>query len=192
MKDYSSILAKELKKSKDYLEALALVRANSTGKIYLIGSSIFKTLTKDIYGIETSDNDFDFIVEGIKNEWDLPKGWTVSKNRFGNPKLVFNEKQIDIVPINNIQAIESRGAPRTIESFLKFVPLNIQAFAFDIGSEKILGSEGIKALEEKVVRVNDKEYAKIASNKKGFKSVKDFIDKKAKELGFKSEYVTTS
>ena len=127
--------------------------------------------------------DLDFVVEYPVSDFDLPDGWRVDKNRFGNPKLISGRKQIDYVPLEKIYSILQRQIEPTIENYLTGVPLNVQSVAYDINEKRVIGEIGINALLRRVVEVNDLFFAEYAAQKKG-KSLREMIQEKADELSF--------
>jgi hypothetical protein len=169
----------------EYSEAVGIVKRNSSGNIWLIGGMVFRTLASQLYGLPKPEVDFDFIVENANVQIILPKGWEERKNRFGNPKFVNGEKQIDFVPLNNVYSITSRKLDPSIENFLSGTPLTIQAVVYDIINKRLIGERGIDAIKRKVVEVNDLQFAEYAAQKKE-KSLNQYIREKADELGFTS------
>ena len=128
--DVTKALLTVLDKCDEYHEALGVVSKNSSGKIWLIGGFVYRTIASQLYGLPKPEVDLDFIVKESVEEFDLPEGWIVKRNRFGNPKFVNGNKQIDYVPLDNIHSILYRGLEPTIENFLSGNPLTVQALAF--------------------------------------------------------------
>ena len=60
-KTMEKALMRELKKSKEYLEASRIVRSNSQGKIWLIGGTVSRSIIKEIYGHQKVQHDLDFL-----------------------------------------------------------------------------------------------------------------------------------
>lgn len=163
-------------------EALELVRANSFGNVWLVGGAVYRAIANRLYGIEMKEADFDFIVEGVKNELKLSNGFTLKTNRFGNPKFV-GEISIDFVPLANVYSIVHNQLDPKIENFLINVPLTVQSIAYDLDNERIVGDVGAQSLRDRTVAVNNFYFAEYAANKKGI-SVSEMIEKKASSLGF--------
>lgn len=176
-------------KYKEFNTALEIVKRNSEGKIWLIGGFVYRGIASQIYGISKPEIDLDFIVEKNSKEYSLPENWVISKNRFGNPKFVneFTKEEIDFVPINNIYSIKQRNLEPTIENYLSGVPLNVQSIVFDISKKEIIGNVGIQAIKDKVVKVNDIEFARYAAKKKEL-TLNEMIYNKANSLGFRAIY----
>ncbi len=166
-----------------FLDVLGVVEGNCVGGFWLIGGFVYRTLASVWYGVARPVVDLDFLVERPVDVFDLPEGWVVKKNRYGNPKLVSGGLVVDYVPLNNVYSILKRGVEPSIESFLSGVPLNVQSIAYDCVQRKVIGNVGIKALVDRVVCVNDLGFAEYAARMKGL-SVNDFIEGKARELGF--------
>jgi hypothetical protein len=189
---FSDILKIVCEKDDLYLEALDLERANShPGRIWLIGSFVYKTLANHLYGSAKPVKDFDFIVEHPRAFLNLPSfDWFLTQNRFGNPKIESktNETKIDFVPLDNVFSITKRGPSPTIENYLTGTPLNIQAIAYDVDSHSLSGYMGIESIKHKIVRVNDFEMAEKAAIMYGV-ALNKIIKNKADDLGFKAELV---
>lgn len=177
------------KKHKEFNAALEIIKNNSQGKIWLIGGFIYRGIASEIYGISKPKIDLDFIVEKNAKEYSLPKNWKISKNRFGNPKFVnrITKESIDFIPIKNIYSIRKRKLEPSIENYLSGVPLNVQSIVFDVYEKEIIGEIGIKSIKDKIVKVNDLEFAEYAAKKKGL-TLKEMIYDKAKSLEFKAIY----
>lgn len=145
---------------------------------------VFRTLASQIYGSQKPEADLDFIVENVSSQIVLPDGWENRKNRFGNPKFINGEKQIDFVPLDNVYSITSRELEPTIENFLSGTPLTIQAVVYNITSNRLTGEKGLDAIQRKIVEVNNLSFAEYAAQKKG-KSLNQYMQEKAEELGFR-------
>lgn len=182
--DATQLFLSGIKGCDEYHEALAIVKNNSSGNIWLIGSFVYRTIVSKLYGLPKPSVDLDFIIEVPIEGFDLPAGWKVRKNRFGNPKFVNGKKQVDYIPLDNIYSIKYRGIEATIENFLSGSPLTVQAIAFDIAKQKIIGDVGLNALEERTIAVLDLHFAQYAAQKKG-KTLKSYIQEKADSLGFR-------
>jgi len=181
--DFTKAFLSGIKDCPEFNEALNILKRNSTGKIWLIGGFVYRTIANQLYGSIRPKIDLDFIIENPVKEFDLPNGWGVKTSCFGNPKLVNKEKQIDYVPLNNIYSILYRKLEPSIENFLSGVPLTIQSVVYDVYVERIIGETGIKALKNKMIEVNDLHFAKYAAQKKG-KSLRNMIQEKAEDLKF--------
>ena len=181
--DLTQAFLSGVKDCEEFPEALKIVKRNSSGKIWLIGGFVYRTIAGQLYGLPKPEVDLDFVVEYSLFDFDLPSGWRADKNRFGNPKLVNGKKQIDYVPLGNIYSILQRQIEPTIENYLTGVPLTVQSVAYDVNENRIIGEIGIDALQRRVVEVNDLLFAEYAANKKN-KSLQAMIEDKADGLGF--------
>jgi hypothetical protein len=176
--------------SPEYREAYDIVRANSSGRIWLIGGFVYRTLASQLYDTPRPEIDLDFLVENPTSRLSPPRGWEVAWNRFGNPKLLRGKDRIDIVPLDSVYSIRLRGLEPTVENFLTGAPLNVQSIAFDIEADRVVGDVGLGALRERTVAVNDLCFAEYAAKKKGL-PLHEMIRKKADELRFAAVYPTT-
>lgn len=177
-------LIEELKKSKEYLEALKIVKSNSQGKIWLIGGMVSRSIIKSIYGHLQLKHDLDFLVEKLNNKLVIPKNWKISKNRFENPKLIKGNTEVDIVPLETAEYIRENKLKPSIKNFLAGTPLDIQAVAFDIEKEKLIGPLGIKALQKKEVRINNSKRF-LARTQRKSRTSEELLQQTAKSLKFK-------
>jgi len=183
-KTMEKALMRELKKSKEYLEASRIVRSNSQGKIWLIGGTVSRSIIKAIYGHQKVQHDLDFLVEKLNNKLVIPKNWKIAKNRFDNPKLIKGNTEVDIVPLESAEYITENKLKPSIKHFLAGTPLDIQSLAFDINKGKLVGSLGIKALQKKEVRINNSKRFLAKAKRKGL-TPEELLQHTAKSLGFK-------
>jgi hypothetical protein len=181
--DITQAFLSDVKNNEEFLEALEIVKKNSAGKLWLIGGFVYRTITSQLYRLPKTKVDLDFIVEYPVSNFELPNGWRIDENRFGNPKLVNDKKQIDYVPLGNIYSIIQRQIQPTIDNFLKNVPLTVQSIVYNVQENIIIGDVGINALKKRVVEVNDLYFAEYAAKKKN-KSLQEMIKEKATELDF--------
>lgn len=172
-----------IKDCKEFAEASDIAKRNSSGKIWLIGGFVYRNIASQLYNLPKPEVDLDFIIEKPVKQFDLPNGWNIEKNRFGNPKFVNDKMQIDYVPLGNIYSIQYRDLEPSIENFLTGTGLKIQSIAYSFHENKIIGSAGIDALKKKVIEVNNMHFAEYAAQKKG-KSLKQYMQEKADSLHF--------
>ena len=181
--DFTELFLSEIEDDASFNEALEIVRRNSQGRIWLIGGFVYRTLAHALYRTPRPPVDLDFIVEVPSSDFILPPGWSKKENRFGNPKLVNGNKEIDFVPLDSIHSISSRGLKPTIANYLSGVPLTVQSICFDMSTNSIVGDVGISALKKMEVAINNLEFAEYAAKKKGL-ALRAMIEKKAVSLGF--------
>ena len=106
-----------------------------------------------------------------------------TKNRYGNPKFLGSKFSIDFVPLHNISSILRRKLAPSIENYLTGTPLNVQSIAYDVMKGRLAGNIGLKAIAEKIIRINNKEQAEIYALNKGI-SLEEMLKRKAESLGF--------
>ncbi len=181
--DATQLFLDGVKDNKEFYKAIELVKYNSSGKIWLIGGFLYRTIASQLYGAPKPEVDFDFILETATEYLTLPEGWSIQQNRFGNPKFVNGKTSIDYVPLNKVYSITSRNLSPTIDNFLTGVPLTIQSIAYDVSESKVIGEVGIDALRRRVVEVNEVHFAEYAAHKKSI-SVEEMIRRKAESLRF--------
>ncbi|MCK4997664.1 hypothetical protein KAS08_05145 [Candidatus Pacearchaeota archaeon] len=183
--DISKIFEKYIEQNKNYKTAYDIVQKNSIGKIWLIGGALSRNMNQLIHKTPQDSFDFDFIVEEKNDKINLPKGWTIKENKFGNPKFIGENISIDFIPMKTFESIIRNDLKPTIENILSKTPFTIQALAYDTETKKIIGESGLRAFEKKIFEVNSLEDAKILADKKGIE-LNDLISKKAKSMGFKA------
>jgi hypothetical protein len=182
--DFTKYFMRNTKNNAELCEGIEIIRKNSQGKIWLMGSFVYKNIASAMYGIPKPEVDLDFLVEHPVGSFSLPKGWSVETNRHGNPKFVNGEKKIDYVPLKSLYSINFRELEPTIDNFLIGTPFTIQSMIYDIEKQNVILSEqGLDALLRRVVQVQDPYLASYAAVKKG-KTVNEMIQKKAEELQF--------
>lgn len=173
---------------KDFQEALDIARANSSGKIWLIGGFLYKNLAHSLYGSKKSTKDFDLIVEKANSRLVLPENWIAKENHFSSPKFISGGKQIDFIPLSNIYYIKTKSLVPCINNYLEAGGLNIHCLAYDILEKKVLGSIGIKALEQRIISVYNLEMLEHQARIYG-KIPNEIIKTKAEELGFEAQFI---
>lgn len=166
-----------------FKEASNIVLTNSSGNVWLIGGYVYRTLAHLLYESERPPVDVDFIVENPRDNFTLPHGWKLSKNRYGNPKFV-GQFEIDYAPLATIHSVSRRGLEPTFENYLSGTPLTIQSIGYNLKDQRVIGDIGLHALQTKTIGVNDKEQAKIYEAKKGI-PIEEIIKRKSESLGFR-------
>ncbi|NQU79280.1 hypothetical protein HQ545_05950 [Candidatus Woesearchaeota archaeon] len=180
------LLLQKLKRIESFKQVVSIVRSNSKGNIYLVGGTVSRTLVNAIYGDGQIEQDFDFVVDKVNDELDIPEGWTVSYHKFGNPSFGKGKVEIDIFPLSDHQYIKKNNKEPTIDNFLEGTPFTIQALAFDINNNKLIGKKGVEALKEKKFEVNNAVQAKELARRKGV-TVNQRMLHKAKTMNFDIE-----
>ncbi|SRR3989344_3716258 len=173
-------------KDEIFLEVLDLVKQNSKGKIWIIGGFVYKNLANALYGGEIYNYDIDFIVEERNDTLKEVSGWQIQTNNYGSQNYVREIGKMSFTDIRKAIRVSELKNP-TIEEFIKETPLNIQSIAYDVNQNKIIGEKGIKALKNRVVKINHKEQADFYSKRKG-KKIEEIVKEKAKELNFGYEF----
>jgi len=108
LSDRMSIIFQKISKNNILLsESLEIINSNCVGNVWLIGSTLYKGIASALYKGSQPKVDLDFIIEK-ETDISLPKGWELSRNRYGNFKFISGEKNIDFVPIANIHSIKRR------------------------------------------------------------------------------------
>lgn len=177
------ILITRLRENKNFDEVISIVKNNSQGNIFLVGGTVSRTLASELYGGEQKNQDFDFVVDVLNSNLDVPKGWTVTYHKFGNPTLKKDDIEIDIFPLSDHQYIKNNNLEPTIENFLAGAPFSIQALVFDINSEKLIGQDGLEALKNRKFKVHNIESAKEVAKRKNI-SINERMKQKAESMGF--------
>ncbi len=181
--EFTQAFVSGARECEDFLEAVDIIKGNSSGKAWLVGGFVYRTIASQLYGLSNPIVDFDFIIQDSINDFNLPPGWRVIINAYGNPKFVNGKKKIDYVPLSSVYSILRRQVEPTIENYLTGVPLTIQSIAYDVDEEKVIGEIGINAVQKRVVGVNNLPLAEYAAKRKN-KSLRAMIQEKADGLGF--------
>ena len=173
-----------LEQDPDYHRAARLAKDNSRGGLWLIGGSVFRTLAYFMYGTPMKQKiDHDFMVDSMPESFTHP-GWTFTQNRYGNPKFVYKDSVVDLVPISRASSVVRRKVEPTIENFLDGAPFTIQKIALNCLDWRLVDRGGIAALMKQEVRVNDPAEADLLSQKKG-RPIFEIMLQLAVELQFK-------
>lgn len=166
-------------------KALSIVKQNCKGRIWLIGSGVYKPLIKFVHKKHLSKpKDLDFLVEYRERYEDIvmPKGYKISHSRFGGIKFQ-GRINIDMVDIEHFWPSAVEFVEPTLNNFLIHAPLNIQSIAYDVFEKKVIGEEGIEAIMKKEIKINNEGALDFCSRMLG-KHPHQIIKEKAKELGF--------
>jgi hypothetical protein len=177
------MLINRLKENKNFNEIISIVKSNSQGNIYLVGGTVSRTLASILYGGKQKNQDFDFVVDKLNSNLDVPHNWKVSYHKFGNPTFKKDDIEIDIFPLSDHQYIKKNKLEPTIENFLAGVPFSIQALVFDIKQEKLIGKDGIESLKTRKFKVHNVDSAKEVAKRKGI-SINERMMQKAKTMDF--------
>lgn len=166
LKEAGQLLHIELLANYAYLQALDIVRKCASGKIWLVGSGIYKTLINIFYDANVVIKDWDFVVDGLKNDYEsvfVRNSWNVNCNQHGSIKIDKNGIFSDVIPLSNIHSIKQRGLAPEIINYLSGVPFSVQAMAFDVNSGELFGEDGLKSILSRTIWVNNQnelDYAK--------------------------------
>lgn len=173
-----------LEQNQKYYRASRLARQNSSGGLWLIGGSVFRTLAYLMYGTPMPKVvDFDFLVDSLREPLIHP-GWERRTNRYGNPKFVDGDESFDLMPIKTTINIIRRRVPPTVENFLDAAPFTAQMIALNCLDMRLVDRGGIQALLDREIKVNDPEGARILAERKS-KTVLEVMVKLTAELQFK-------
>jgi len=159
-----------------------------SGDLWIIGGYINRIVVSKIYDKPEalSGGDLDIM---LAEKFDLKliptmKDWRRLKNKYGGLKLRNKNLKVDIFYIQNEKRLSERNLTPTIDNYLATAPLTAHSIAYDVKKNRIIGDIGLLALESQTVKVNDYAVAeKLAKNKKI--SIKDLVQKKADDLGFR-------
>ncbi len=191
-------LKQKIDKDDNLKEVLDIVKSNSSGKILMVGGTVFRNIINILYSQKKEEIfDFDFIVENIceSNKMIIPKGWNLTKTHHGDPRFLKDKKQVDMWPLNKAvnltdkDKIESMDKNDKLESYFRRVPLTVQAIAYDIKENKIIGNIGMQAISNKEIKVNNISEC-LGFCKARRISVRRFISSKSESLNFKPYYYT--
>lgn len=186
--DFTQLFLEGIKAISWFDEALDIVKRNSSGRIYLIGGGVYRSIANKLYRTPVSEGtDLDFIVEHAAEELELPSGWESKKTRFGSRRLVSGKRQIDFIRMKEVYFIVSRRQEPVIENYLAGTSLSVQSIAYDFQGREVLGSNGIDSIRRRIVAVNDPEVAEYTAGLIGI-TVAEMIQKKADSLGFTAVY----
>ncbi len=149
-----------------------------------MGGIVSRSIIKSLYRHSQPQHDFDFLVKKLKDPLVVPSEWKINKNRFNNPKLIRGNIEVDVVPLETVESVLERKLKPTIANFLTGTPLDIQSLIFDVDKKELIGDLGIKALQRKEVRINNKKRFSAKAQRKGL-TPPELLQQIAKSLGFK-------
>lgn len=182
--DFTALFRDAIKDDNVYYESLSIARMNTQGKIWVVGGFVYRTLAARLYGTPLAIKDMDFLAERLADSMVVPVGWTRSASTFGSPKFFRGGLFVDILPFDEIRIPMQMPGPPTIEEYLACVTLTVQAIAYDICEQRVIGDIGMQALRTKTVAYNMPKVNKEYFAKKGY-TRESYIREKADGLGFR-------
>lgn len=195
--DFTSYFTNQTANNKNFQEAFSIARKNSgKGNIWIIGGLVYRNIISGLYGKQGDEvYDFDFIVENpVEYEQiKLPSGWEIIRTGLGEPRFVNGQKQIDLVALDNsvnppeLNSLPKMDMEEKLQSYFRRVPLNIQALAYDVDKQKVVGDVGIKSIEDRKIGVNNLDEC-ISFCKRRKISIREFINRKKNASGFEVVY----
>lgn len=190
MEDFTEIFRTYVESSPEFKDALNIAKRNSTGKIWVIGSFVYRNIIKEIYRKrfqKLSEIDIDFLVEThSEKKVYVPQGWELRMSDWPHPYFLKKEGglRVDLNYLLNFHSIVSRRIEDpTIYDHLTGTPLNVQSIHYDCDSETIVGDIGKKSIEQKMVEINNLSEAGFEADKGGI-TLGELVKGKAEELGF--------
>lgn len=181
--DLSEVFIEAISRCSDFEEGVRVVRGVTSGGLWLIGGTVYRTLASALYGAQDPKVDLDFVADRLVKGVEAEQGWAKTSNKYGHPRLVKGKKNIDYASLGSLYQIRSRRLEPTIENYLSGVPLTVQSVVFDVINQRLVGEIGIKAIYERTVAINRLHSAKRLARFKR-KTLKEIISKKSEELGF--------
>ncbi len=164
-----------------------ILSENPQNSILGIGSHVYGNLTLELYKIwrRPPNADIDLLIKDAKG-FAIPEGWDLGFTGYGTTYIQKDNVKIDLnFLVNSIGA--TLIVNPTLQDFLGWTPLNVQSILYDFFSGMIEGEEGMKALEQRIIRVNNYHAAYNQSQIEKI-SVKTLLKNKAAELAFGYEY----
>ena len=165
--------------------ALEAIGEVYNGKLWVVGGFISSLVIPLIHGYEVSHyTDLDILLAQTVDleRINMPGEWTKERTFFGYPRFSKEQDQVDIWCLPDMGVIRDRGLEHTIHSYLRTVPLTTQSLAYDIEEGKIYDDVGFRALETRMVGVNDLGELRNALKRSG----EGYLQRKAKKLKFAS------
>ncbi len=159
MIDLSKLYKEIIAKDKNLQKAISIAQANSKGgDIWLIGGCVYRKLAKELYGTKESsilknNFDFDIIIENL-NDQIKANGWKIGKTGMGQLRLTKKNNQIDLISLSEVDYITKKSLNPSIENFFDGNITNIQAIAYSLKNNQLMGP-GIDALIKRKVKIHN-------------------------------------
>lgn len=196
----SSLVESELAKNTLFRASLQIVLDNtpSTSALFLIGGTVYRTLTNALYRRGTSIvSDHDFLAEHVPDTLvQVGEEWRHKRTSFGALRLVNRDNpshQIDFCRLRDStnswasQQPDFNDSDACIASYLEKVPLDVQSIAFDWRKKCLLGEAGIRAIVRREVGVHNRQEADCYAAMKRI-TLQEYLQKKATSLGFTPKF----
>jgi hypothetical protein len=199
----SPYFLRETANNRDFAEALAIAKTNSGGKkIWAIGGLVYRNIVQGLYGRRPNQTyDFDFIVESPVpfEQLSVPSPWRVFRTGLGEPRFVSGRKQLDLVPLDSAATstgqsyghVTTMTIDKKLESYFRRVPLTVQAVAYDVESQKIVGEIGAGAILDQKIKVNNLDECLSFCQRRRI-SIREFMTRKGETLQFSVVYPSLS
>ena len=162
-------------------QAHEIAKANSTGRLWLVGGAVYRILNYFLRDVPFQMEDWDFLAEGVKDIPIIPPGWDFERTGYGDPRFKKDEQMVDILALDKIISIQRRDLEPTLENYLSGVSLTIQSIAYDFEGKGVIGEVGIDALLKGEVapnRVEDMEHMR------GGLPMEEYVRQVAESLNF--------
>ncbi|MDO8564062.1 MAG: hypothetical protein Q7R87_03575 [Nanoarchaeota archaeon] len=166
---------------------------HTTGPRYLVGSFIYRKLIKLLHNpdlVEPKEINYLVSKHKSKDTFILPEQWNVKHNK-GRPYISSNDgRKVTVSTLSSFHFIRDDQRGENIGNYLGYVPFNINAIAFDLQSNRIIGKSGIEAISERILRISNMDAVKHYIKKNNIDDIDRHLREKAESLGFR--YVETS
>ncbi len=193
MEEYSQIFESRLKRKPKVLwkDIIQFGKRNSEGRLWVYGSFVYRSIIEEVYGIDKKKNfvDIDLVADNLTSIPYVPRGWAHRRTFFSTPYIIKRGHKASLDSLKNYRQLVERNLSPTIENLLRVAPFNVQSIAWEFtGNEekihegKIMGEEGVLAIYNREIRLNNKKEAQLEARIKNL-FLDEFMKQKANELG---------
>jgi len=196
-KDYQERLKEGWDNEPRKEEIMDMALENTQGGLWILGGYLTRKLIKSLYDRTTQRSDgivdVDFISEELVSHKEIYilNNWKIKLNRYEDIYFASDdgEYKIEFNSLRNFRPLVSKRLPTPrIEDVVSIAPLNVQAIAWDLIRNRLIGNEGIKAIKNQKVEVNNREsLERVVIDLNRFLSddnMKELVCQKAENLGF--------
>jgi hypothetical protein len=127
------------------------------GKLYLIGSFLYRNLSSALIGTTAKASDMDFCVDGRIDMQKLSKlfGQIEQNRRFNALMITHKDAKIDLFELGHYDFVPGDPYAHSIMGYVRGVPFTVQAIAYDIAGDRIIDGGALLAILRMEIRVNN-------------------------------------
>lgn len=123
---------------------------------YLLGGAVRDSIVNSLYNKNIKVSDYDFFcknktLEELKSI--ISKEKNISYSRFGNPKLIFDTFEIDLVPYDNTIANLKYNLTPSLKNILLSSDISTSSIAYSFENKNFISEKGMEGILKKEIDI---------------------------------------